>query len=254
MQLGLVSVSFRDHSPQEIINAVREAGLTCIEWGSDVHAPCTDKNCLKKIAAMQKTANITCCSYGTYYYLGRDNPEELHQYIWAAKYLGTNILRLWCGTKGSKDYSAEELEVLYRDCRSAAKIAEENGVILCMECHNGTVTDTKESAYRLMQTVNSPAFRMYWQPNQLRTPEENLAYAKLLAPYTYHVHVFNWSIQENGSLLKHPLLDAVDIWKGYVKQLSGEHVMLLEFMPDNNILSLPCESDALRAIMKRGDE
>lgn len=245
MQLGLVSVSFRDHGPQEIINAVREAGLTCIEWGSDIHAPCTDKIRLKKIAAMQKTASITCCSYGTYFYLGRDNLEELHQYIWAAKYLGTNILRLWCGTKGSEDYSEEELETLYNECRSAARIAEENGVILCMECHNRTVTDTKESAYKLMKAVNSSAFRMYWQPNQYHTVEENLAYASLLAPYTYHVHVFNWSVQEDGCLQQRPLLEAVDIWKEYMKQLSGEHVMLLEFMPDNRIESLAEEAKAL---------
>ena len=171
------------------------------------------------------------------------------EYISAAKCLGTNILRLWCGIKGSEDYSEEELETLYNECRSAARIAKENGVILCMECHNGTVTDTKESAYKLMKAVHSSAFRMYWQPNQFRTVEENLAYAKLLAPYTYHVHVFNWSIQEDGSLLKHPLREAADIWKEYIKQMSGEHVMLLEFMPDNRLESLPKEAKALFEII-----
>ena len=40
--LGLVSISFRKHIPEEIIKAVKSAGLTCIEWGSDVHAPCRD--------------------------------------------------------------------------------------------------------------------------------------------------------------------------------------------------------------------
>ena len=41
-QAGLVSVSFRDHSPEEILVAMQQAQLTCIEWGSDVHAPCAD--------------------------------------------------------------------------------------------------------------------------------------------------------------------------------------------------------------------
>ena len=41
--LGLVSVTFRDKTPREILVAMKEAGLKVIEWGSDVHAPCRDR-------------------------------------------------------------------------------------------------------------------------------------------------------------------------------------------------------------------
>ena len=248
MEFGLVSISFRGHSPGELIGAGKAAGLSCIEWGSDVHSPCNQEDTLLGIAAMQKAAGISCCSYGTYFKLGQDEPKNLLPYIRAAKLLGTNILRLWCGTKGSREYSPEELELLYRDCRAAAEIAERNGVILCMECHNNTVTDWKESALALMQAVDSEAFRMYWQPNQLRSREENLAYAKLLALYTYHVHVFNWDCPDGKTLQKYPLAEAVDTWKAYMAQFPGEHAMLLEFMPDNSIESLPAEAAALRRI------
>lgn len=253
MQLGLVSVSFRKNSPEEIINATKAAGLTCIEWGSDVHAPYTDEMQLKRIATIQQSAGITCCSYGTYFYLGRDDISELHQYIKAAKYLGTNILRLWCGTKGSKEYSEEDLVGLYLDCSIAAKIAEQSGVILCMESHNNTLTDSKESALALMKAINSPSFRMYWQPNQFCTTEENLAYASLLAPYTYHVHVFNWNYLGGEILLRSSLSESVETWKAYMKHLTGNHTMLLEFMPDDNINSLRREADALKSIVREGE-
>lgn len=249
MQIGLVSISFRGHDPRTLIDAAKAAGLQCIEWGSDVHAPCTDEPRLREIAALQQAAGISCCSYGTYFRLGKDAPEALLPYIRAAKLLGTDVLRLWCGTKGSDDYTAEELAALYQDCRAVARIAEENNVTLCMECHNGTVTDRKEGALALMQAVNSEAFRMYWQPNQLRTIEENLAYAALLAPYTRHVHVFNWSCPDGSTLVKRPLSEAVETWKSYMAQLPGEHAMLLEFMPDDNLASLPVEAEALRAII-----
>ena len=36
---GLVSISFRENSPEEIVKACVAAGLRYIEWGSDVHAP-----------------------------------------------------------------------------------------------------------------------------------------------------------------------------------------------------------------------
>ena len=38
-KLGLVSVSFRGHTPREILEEMKKVGLSCIEWGSDVHAP-----------------------------------------------------------------------------------------------------------------------------------------------------------------------------------------------------------------------
>ena len=49
MKTGLVSVSFRPLSYERIIEECVKANLGCIEWGSDVHAPCDDTEKLKKI-------------------------------------------------------------------------------------------------------------------------------------------------------------------------------------------------------------
>lgn len=54
--LGLVSVSFRNHSAKEIIQAAKDAGLTCIEWGSDVHAPYDDKKSSEDWRTCRKNA------------------------------------------------------------------------------------------------------------------------------------------------------------------------------------------------------
>lgn len=248
-QAGLVSISFRKNTPEEIIAAVKAAGLSCIEWGSDVHAPCNDEARLHQIVAAQQAAGISCCSYGTYFKFGQHNVSELYDYIKAAKILGTRIIRLWCGAKGSAQYTPEEKEALFAECRAAAKIGEENDVIFCMECHNWTFTDTKESTLELMQAVDSPAFRMYYQPNQLRTFDENMAYAKLLAPYTEHVHVFNWDAPDGLHAMRYPLAGAISTWKDYLKQLPGDRALLLEFMPDDRIESLSAEAAALREII-----
>ncbi len=239
-KLGLVSVSFRKNSPEEILQAMKQAELSYIEWGSDVHCP-PEK--AAEIAALQQKYGIECCSYGTYFRFGVTAMEELEAYICAAKILGTDILRLWCGDKNSEDYTAQEKADLFALCQEAADCAEKNGVILCMECHNKTYTNTKESALALMEAVNSEHFRMYWQPSQYKSEEENLAYAALLAPYTYHLHVFNWKEKE-----KFPLIEGVTVWQEYLTRFEGEHYLLLEFMPDGLIESLPREADALRRI------
>ena len=242
-ELGLVSISFRNLSVDEILAAVKQAGLSCVEWGSDVHAPCMDTEKLEYIAKHQQQENIRCCSYGTYFRLGVHRTEELLPYIKAAKILGTDILRLWCGDKGSAEYTAEELEKLHEDCRAAAKFAKAHQVKLCLECHNNTLTDWKEPALALMKAVDSSAFGMYWQPNQWRTAEENLAYIGLLAEYTEHIHVFNWKENE-----RYPLEDGVELWKRYLAGFSGKRTLLLEFMPDDNVESLTREAQALRKI------
>lgn len=244
MQTGLVSVSFRPLSVEQLAMAAHDAGLTYIEWGSDVHAPCDNHDRLAEIVALQARYSLTCCSYGTYFRLGKDDVSQLHDYIRAAKILGTNILRLWCGEKNPDEYLPEEKEALFADCKAAAALAESEGAILCLECHNNTYTQTKEGALELMQYINSPAFRMYWQPNQYRSVEENIAYATLLAPYTTHIHVFQWKGKE-----KFPLSDGIEEWRTYLNCFEGEHTLLLEFMPDNDVSTLPREADTLRTII-----
>ena len=208
-QLGLVSVSFRQHSPKEILEVTRSAG---IEWGSDVHAPCRDIERLREIAALQKEYGIVCSSYGTYFRLGETPIEELETYIQAAKILGTDLLRLWCGVKSGKDMTKEERN--------------------------------PDDAVWLMETVNSPHFRMYWQPFQWQNVDENIINAKKIAPYAEHIHVFNWRGKE-----KLPLGESVEEWQSYLKQFAKPRTLLLEFMPDNETSTLSREADALRAII-----
>lgn len=243
-KLGLVSVSFRGHSPEEIVKAAKSAGLTCIEWGSDIHAPCRDTERLCEIARLQREYGMECSSYGTYFRLGHTPLEELSDYIAAAKLLGTDILRLWGGTQKGEDMTPEELAAFTDTCRKAAAMAEEQDVTLCLECHMRSVTETPAYGVALMEAVGSPHFRTYWQPFQWLDAEGSLAVARAYAPYTQHLHVFNWS----GSQ-KFPLAEAVGDWKRYLTLFPAPRTLLLEFMPDDRIESLPAEAEALRRII-----
>ena len=243
-KLGLVSVSFRQHDPKTIIKAAQAARLSCIEWGSDVHAPCRDVARLHEIVSLQKEYGIFCSSYGTYFRLGETPIEELEAYIDTAKLLGTDILRLWCGRKSGKDMTDAEKNGFFEVCRRAADIAESNGVILCMECHRGTFTEDPDDAACLAKTVNSPNFRMYWQPFQWQSAEQNIENAKKIAPFTEHIHVFNWKGER-----KLPLADAICEWREYLKAFSAPRTLLLEFMPNGTLEELAGETAALKNII-----
>lgn len=243
--LGLVSVSFRRHSPIQILSAMKETKLSCIEWGSDIHAPCKDVQRLHELAELQRQYNITCCSYGTYFRLGTDDINELEDYAAAAKILGTDILRIWCGDKRSSLYSESEKQEFLERAKNSAILAQKLGVKLCMECHNNSFTETLDGALTLMETVNSRHFRMYWQPNQFVNKQTNIQYIQTISPYVENVHVFNW--QGNN---KYPLSQSVNTWKEYLSRLAAPRNLLLEFMPDDKIESLTQEAKALCQIIE----
>ena len=242
---GLVSISFRDQTVDAIVHAAAKYQLNSIEWGSDVHAPSTDILRLQHIASLQHQHGLTCCSYGTYFRLGHTPLQELPQYIKAAKILNTNTLRLWAGRKKAADCTEEERTNLFSQCQQAAALAEEYGVILCLECHRRSYTETLDGALELMHHVNSPHFRMYWQPNPEISISDNLDYIKALNPYITHLHVFNWSADQ-----RYPLQEGLDTWKEYLSPLSGDHHLLLEFMPDDRIESLASEASALHKLIQ----
>jgi len=242
-KLGLCSISFRKKTVEEIVKAVSEAGLEYIEWGSDVHAPCKDLETIEKIVSLQNQYGVKCSSYGTYFFLERDNLDELYDYIKAAKMLGTDTLRLWCGTKASAEYTPEERQVVYNICKEADKIAKKENVRFCMECHSNTFTDTMESSLELMKAIDSPNFLMYWQPSGLGEFELSLNYAKSIAPYTANIHVFYWI-----NAIRHSLHEAIEIWRKYLAEFSGEKTLLLEYIPDDKLENVAIEAEALRKI------
>lgn len=245
-KLGLVSVSFRKNTVEEIIKAVQQAGLQYIEWGSDVHAPYDDLAQINKIAELQSKFDIKCSSYGTYFRLGETPLELLPRYISVAKRLGTKTLRLWCGNKNSEDYSESEKLALFEECRAASEIARLQEVVLCMECHMLTYTNKLESALELMKITGNDNFKMYWQPSQFCDVEENIKYAAGISPYTKVIHVFNWK-----DCFRYKLAEGVDVWRSYLSNFDEKTPLLLEFMPDDKIESLQEEAATLKIIARR---
>ena len=60
---GLVSISFRKYSPEDILKAMREADLEYIEWGGDVHAPHGNIEECEKIRALTEKYGIKIAGF-----------------------------------------------------------------------------------------------------------------------------------------------------------------------------------------------
>ncbi len=246
---GLVSVTYRQLSHREIIDLTADAGLSCIEWGSDIHAPCRDAERLADIAAYARERGVECCSYGTYFRLGVHPLDELHDYIAAARVLGTSVLRIWAGNKNYTDMTEDERASLTDEARRAAALAERENVVLCLEWHGETMTNCLEGALSLIESVSSPALRLYWQPSQYRPFEQNLAEARRVAPYVVNLHVFAWELA-SGKIIRHPLSDGREAWSQYLAVFDGTQCALLEFVPDDDPALLCREAASLRSLIQ----
>ena len=90
--IGLVSVTYRRLPAEAVARLAKDAGLACIEWGSDVHVPETDPAGARRVGEFTRAAGLSVASYGTYYRLGQG--QDFSAYLTAAEALGAPSLRL----------------------------------------------------------------------------------------------------------------------------------------------------------------
>lgn len=242
-QTGLASIAFRHLPVEEIIRVAKDAGLSFIEWGSDVHAPKDDLENIDRVRKLTEEAGLSCSSYGTYFNTAKDAPEEIRGYITAAKRLGVDTLRVWCWGH-PYNLPEEEIQMRYNNCRQIAKIAEEEGVMICAECHSDTLTHDAASSLAFMEALHTPNFKMYWQPCELLTPEENVDFIRRVLPYVTNVHVYHYANKAH-----HPLQEGQTLWAEYIKALGKDRLFILEHLPGNDPALLPHQADTLRAIL-----
>lgn len=235
-QTGLVSISFRKYSVDEILAACQKANLSLIEWGSDVHVPVGDAALADLVAKKTTDAGLSTLTYGSYFRVGHTPLAEFDAYLDSACRLGAKNIRLWCGTVGSAQATPEVREKIVTEGRAAAEMAAKCGLNITLECHSGTLTDDCTSAMRYLAQVNHPAMRMYWQPSQFHSEEYNIETAKTYAPYTEGLHVFQWDASR-----RYPLSDGKDIWAKYLVPFRAQNRpigLLLEFMHDDRLETL----------------
>lgn len=244
---GLVSVTFRPLSKEEICDWMEKSKLTVIEWGGDIHVPSDSPQDIADACSLSAAHGIRTVAYGSYWRAGdlsKASSEKLQQEIGCARALGAKTIRVWAGTKGSGDCSTEERQAVVSTLQDACKVAVEHGLTVSLECHGGTLTDDCDSAMQLVDEVAMDALRLYWQPNQYRDHAYNVEALRRTLPYVSNVHVFSWE-----GAAHYPLATHADRWRTYIDILAGsgrDHNLLLEFMHNDRPEQLPIDSAVLR--------
>jgi len=251
IQSGLCSVTFRQLSPEKIVELVSQTGLDAIEWGGDVHVPHGDVARAKEVAALCRNAGIATPSYGSYF---RTDPTaegpEFSAVLESAVALGAGTIRVWAGTKSSADLTEDDWKRLTDEAHRAAALAAEAGLEIGFEYHLHTATDDNAAADRLLHETNHPAARIYWQPRQKLTVAERLDSLSKAITQLAHLHVFQWVGDPTVAV---PLADGTDEWTKYLNLAAsapGDRYAFLEFVPNNSEEALIRDAATLRSLLK----
>lgn len=244
---GLVSISFRSKSVEEIARAAWESGLEAVEWGGDVHVPHGDIEAAHYARETCKKYGLKIVHYGSYYKMGYSNPELFDAVLASAKALGAPTIRVWAGLGIHPDtLPKEDYKRIVEDAKRICDMAK--GIIIATECHSDSITEHYEYAMKFFKDVDRENLKTFWQPNQHHGSEYDLLAAKALLPYVVGVHVFNW---EGDKPEKYFLDRNIEKWKAYMEILKEKDLnYMLEFMPDDKIESLPRESATLDLFIK----
>ncbi|KXU37925.1 hypothetical protein AXK11_01450 [Cephaloticoccus primus] len=264
---GLVSITFRNLNPTEIIELVQRAELEVIEWGGDVHVPHGDLARARDVRARTRDAGLAVAAYGSYYraaYSEQAQAEghdaiEFMRVLETAVMLGAPAIRVWAGRQGSADAEAAGTRSrVVEDLVRIAELAAGAGVQVATEFHGGTLTDTNESARRLFfEEAIHPNLYSYWQPPVGMSEADCLAGLRAMAPKLSHLHVFQWSRREGGGTDAYPLSEGVGRWQEFLSvaaaapatALTKQRAAMLEFVPGGTAESFLREARTLRGLL-----
>lgn len=229
---GLVSITLRQLSPEQILALCSEAGLSAIEWGGDIHVPPNDLENAQRVGFLTRACGLSVAAYGSYYRLGVSEAQGLSFSAIAATAaaLGAPLIRVWAGNKGSVEMDTAEREAVIADARRIAEIAAARDLRVAYEYHRNTLTDTRESVGQLLAETDLPTL---WQPTIGWDSAEQLTSLEAVLPRLEHVHVFQWL--KDGT--RRPLSDGEKPWREFLRllqPLDRPVPLLLEFVENDD--------------------
>jgi len=252
LTLGLVSVSFRPHPPEEIVQACVRAKLGSIEWGGDVHVPHGNLEQAEAVAKLTTNHGLTVAAYGSYYRAGYSANEGLpfQRVLDTALALDAPVIRIWAGRQGSAATTPALRRTIVDDLTACAEAAGQHRRQIALEFHADTLADEADETVRLLQEINHPALRSYWQPRHGEDTAGALAGLRSLSEWLSHVHVFEWWPTHRE---RHSLGHGRVRWRAFLRQAattSGDRHALLEFMPHDRLDELSIEAATLHSIVR----
>lgn len=247
---GIVSATFREKEPQRIIELSVRAGLKGIEWSENSHVMPGDPAGAEELRERTVAAGLKVAAYGSYYRLGQNaEPEKVfRESLVSAAALQAPLIRVWAGTKPSEEVTEQQRQALAKEAALIGRMAAEEGIKIAFEWHKDTLTDTNESAMKLLDEADQENLYCLWQPAVALTMDEREQGLELLGrrKRLLNLHVFYWL---EGK--RRPFSEGMEEWRRYLAHVdkSEDRYALLEFVMDNTEEQFLEDAGALHGLL-----
>ncbi|MFW5745526.1 MAG: sugar phosphate isomerase/epimerase family protein [Spirochaetota bacterium] len=211
MKAGVCTIAFKDRPLEEALAVIRDAGARGIElWGRAPHLP-ADQAGRRALRRRIGEAGLELCALGSYYrpegFGGdrRSEPEADPVFVLeAARDLGAPVVRIWAGARDYEACVLDERAAIVEEIRRFADEAAGCGVKVVLERHNGTLTNSWDSAGRVIDEIAHENVALCYQVPYPAPPDElrarTAADIDRLLPLSGHAHLQNYAVASDGTL------------------------------------------------------
>ncbi|MBQ9198160.1 MAG: sugar phosphate isomerase/epimerase [Clostridia bacterium] len=250
---GAVSATFKKlpMTADEIIALLVECGLKAVEWSENAHVQPDDPAGAAELRRKTEAVGLSVAAYGSYFRLGENElpGAAFARSLASAKALGAPLMRVWAGARGSGEVSDLQFCCLAQEAALIAEMAARQGIKVAFEWHKNTLTDTNESAWRLLREADHPNLYCLWQPTVALSPRERTAGIRMLGDRLANLHVYSWPDGKRGPL------NAAE-WQYYLdaaEAVGGRRCALLEFVRDDSLEQFRADARTLLNLLESGE-
>ena len=250
---GAVSATFKKMplSADQVIGLLADCGLRAVEWSENVHVQPDDPEGAARLREKTEAAGLKVAGYGSYFRLGENEAPipAFARSLRSAKALGAPLIRVWAGTQPSDEVSGEQFRRLAEEAALIAEAAAREQIRVAFEWHKNTLTDTNQSALRLMTLADHPNLYCLWQPTVALSPRERVQGIRMMGGRLLNFHVYSWPDGKRGPL------NAAE-WAYYLDaaaDLGGTHCALMEFVRDDTEEQYRADAKTLINLLESGE-
>ncbi len=231
MRAGVCTIAFKDRPLDVALDAIVASGARGVElWGRAPHLPAepADRRALRD---RLDEAGLELCALGSYYRpdgrtalrsgaspghsagTGRDPEVDPLAVLDAAEDLRAPLVRIWPGTRDYEACADGERAAIVEEIRWFADEATRRGTKVVLERHNGTLTNSWDSAARVIEEISHDNVALCYQvpypapADELRT--RTAADIDRLLPLSAHAHLQNYALASDGTLPRTSLAGGV---------------------------------------------
>ena len=165
-KLGLCSVTFRKKSVEEVVRIAKQAGISYIEWGGDIHVKTIED--ARTVKSICDNEGVKISSYGSYFNSAEYDEDKWIEICKIAKEMGAASIRIWLGKKDSEVTIDSEYKVLLENTKKMCDIAAEYALIISPECHDNTFNNNTDAFLRIQNDLKKDNFKTYFQSRYCR--------------------------------------------------------------------------------------